>query len=161
MAWQTPIFNRTEQDVLKVVTYDNIGYKYLTDEQKAEWDSGLKGALNYTDINRIEGNIAYLFDIFGISDITVKTDWVHTDIVTLSDFQRILNNIDRLRSLFKVFETTPEIPSAPINTYQKVNDIEKILYDMYYIYENGDMAFARNDPVYKAELYSNDDIPVI
>lgn len=161
MSWQTPIFDRTEQDVLKVVTYDNIGYKYLTDEQKAEWDNGLKGALNYTDVNRIEGNIAYLFDIFGVSNITVKTDWTHTDIVTLSDFQRILDNIDRLRSLFKVFETTPVTPIVPINTYQKVNDIETILHDMYYIYENGDMAFARNDPVYKAELYSNDDIPVI
>ena len=161
MSWQTPIFDRTEQDVLKVITYDNIGYKYLTDEQKAEWDNGLKGALNYTDINRIEGNIAYLFDIFGVSNITVKTNWSYNDIVHISDFQRILNNIDSLRSLFEVFATTPATPNVPINTHQKVNDIEKILYDMRWIYENGSLAFARNDPVYKAELYSNDDIPVI
>lgn len=161
MAWQTPIFDRTEQDVLKVITYDNIGYKYLTTEQKSEWDNGLKGALNYTDLNRIEGNVSHLFNIFGVSNIIAKTDWTYTDIATLSDFQRIVDNIDSLRELFNVFDTTPITPSVPINTYKKVNDIEKILHDMYYIYENGSLAFARNDPIYKAELYSNDEIPVI
>lgn len=161
MAWQTPIFDRTDQDVLKAITYDNIGYKYLTNEQKAEWDNGLKGTLNYNDLNRIEGNIKYLFDIFGVINIDVKTNWNYTDIPTLSDFQRILSNIERLRDLYKVFEETPVTPNIPINTYQKVNDIEKIIHDMYFIYENGSLAFARNDPLYKAELYANDDIPVI
>ena len=161
MAWETPIFDRTEEDVLKVITYDNIGYKYLTQEQKAEWDNGLKGALNYVDLNRIEGNIQHLFNIYGIVGITIKTNWNYTDIVTVNNFQRILNNIDRLRNTFKVYETTPNTPNIPINTYQKVNEIEKILYDMYFIYENGSLAFARNEPVYKAELYANDDITVI
>ena len=161
MAWETPIFDRTEEDVLKVITYDNIGYKYLTQDQKEEWDNGLKGALNYTDVNRIEGNIQYLFNIYGIVGMTIKTNWNYTDIVTDSEFQRILYNIYLLKKHFKIYETTPAIPPPPINTYQKVNEIEKILYDMYFIYENGSLAFARNDPEYKAELYANDDITVI
>lgn len=161
MSWQSPVYDRTEEDVLKVITYDNIGYKYLTEEQKAEWDNGLKGAINYKDINRIESNTQYLFSIYETTGIDIKTDWTYTDIVTDSEFQRILYNIYLLKSYYKIYETTPAIPPPPINTYQKVNDMEKILYDMYFIYENGSRAFARNDAVYKAELYANDDITII
>lgn len=161
MAWQTPIFDRTDEDVLKVQTYDLIGYKYLTNEQKSEWDNGLKGALNYKDLNRIEGNIEYLEDVYGAEGLDIKTNWIYTDIPKTSDFQRILNNIEALSELYEVFDTTPNIPNIPINTYQKINDIEKILYDMYWIFENKSLAFARDDKIYGAELYANDDITVI
>lgn len=33
--------------------------------------------------------------------------------------------------------------------------------DLYWIYENGNLAFARNDERFKSELYSNDDITII
>ena len=127
MAWIQPIFDRTDEDVLKAITYDNIGYKYLAQEQKAEWDNGLKGALNYTDINRIENNIKYLANLYEIADIYSKTDWTYTDIITRGYFRKILDDIDKLRTFFKVFDDTPQTPNCPINTYQQVNDIEKIL----------------------------------
>ena len=34
------------------------GYNSLTDSEKTQWQSGLKGFLNYTDLNRIEDNSA-------------------------------------------------------------------------------------------------------
>ena len=61
----------------------------------------------------------------------------------------------------KVLKTTPKIPDLPLNFYQKINDLEKILYDLYWVYENESLAFARNDEKFKSELYSNDNITVI
>ena len=53
MSWIEPIFDRIKGDVLKVQTYDTIGFKYLSDEQKSEWMNGLKGALNFKDLGPV------------------------------------------------------------------------------------------------------------
>ena len=159
--WISPVFDRTSEDVLKVQSYETIGFKYLTDEQKAQWLSGLKGAWNYKDLNRIENDTKFLADIYGMKGINFKTDWTYTDIPNQSDIKRICDNIDKLRVYFKVAETTPKTPKLPINTHQKANDLEQILFDMFYFYENETHAFSRDHEVYKAELYSGEAVPEI
>ena len=154
MSWIKPIFNRNSNDVLKVQTYDTIGFQYLSDEQKQEWMGGLKGALNFNDLNRIENNMEFLANLYEIENMNFKTNWSCIDIPSRLDFQRIVVNL-------KVLETTPKIPDLPLNSYQKINDLEKILYDLYWVYENGSLAFARNDEKFKSELYSNDNITII
>lgn len=161
MSWSSPIFDRTSEDVLKVQTYDTIGFKYLDENQKREWMSGLKGALNYFDLNRIEGNTEFLANLYEITGLTFKTNWQMTDIPERFDFQRIIDNVDVLRTRGKVLDSTPKTPSLPLNVHTKINDIEKILYDIYWVYENESLAFARDDERFKAELYANDDISVV
>lgn len=160
--WVRPVFDRTSQDVLKVQTYENIGFKYLTNEQKEEWLNGLKGALNKNDLNRIENNTEFLAEIYGISGMTFKTNWGYTDILSRPDYERILGNIRTLTTVFETLESTPSIPELPLNTYRKINDLERILYDIYWVYENQSLAFSREDEIYRSELYSGDaDITVI
>lgn len=91
----------------------------------------------------------------------LKTDWTYTDIPNQGDIKRICDNVEKLRTYFKVGPQTPKTPEVPINTYQKVNDLGQILFDMFYFYENETHAFSRNHEVYKAELYSGDAVPEI
>ena len=53
----TFVYDRTQADVNRAKELYRIGWKDLTDAQKAEWLSGLKGCLNTADLSRIENNI--------------------------------------------------------------------------------------------------------
>ncbi|MCL2378304.1 MAG: hypothetical protein FWC77_04165 [Defluviitaleaceae bacterium] len=76
MNWITPITDRTAADITNRTA---------------------RGFLNASDINRIEGNIAWLahqlsrFNIF--ANITSVTDWNTAKVPNVSDFQRIRSNI--------------------------------------------------------------------
>lgn len=127
--WHTPITDRTDEDVEKVKEYDLIGYKNLTNEQRVEWTSELKGSLNRSDLNRIENNIGYLAEQTLIS-LPIMSRWAYEDIFDLSNANRILTNIQKLVSRFS-FRVQPQIPGAPLNSYQKINQIESLLLRMY------------------------------
>lgn len=133
MAWITPIIDRTQADVNLVLEYDNIGYNKLTPEQKAVWNAGMKGALNASDLNRIENNTKFVASILGLYNLNVKTNWQMSNVPRNSDFNRILSNLnavkDRARVRFDV--NLPETPSLPLNSFEKINDIEDILYIIY------------------------------
>ena len=83
MSFIQPITDRTILDIDKLQEYDEIGYKNLTTEQKNEWLSGMKGALNSSDLNRIESNQQYIFTLLSNQYIlTFKTNWLMTDFVS-------------------------------------------------------------------------------
>ena len=73
MSWIAPITNRTQEDVDLVIQYEKIGYDNFTTEQKVVWNAGMIGALNASDLNRIEGNIQYLANLLGVKGLIVKT----------------------------------------------------------------------------------------
>lgn len=158
MAWIRSVFDRTSEDILKVQSYAAAGYENLTPDRQSEWLAGMKGSWNFGDLNRIENNTKFLADLYGIAGMTFKTDRTYRDIADRAEIQRIIDNINKLREYFDVYESTPDTPEAPINTYKKANDLERIIYDMYYIYENQTRAFSRDDPECGAELYSGDEI---
>lgn len=130
MSWITPIIDRTQADVNLVLEYDNIGYNNLTPEQKAVWNAGMKGALNASDLNRIENNIQYLASILELYNLNIKTNWQMSDVPRNNDFNRILSNLNALKDKFhlKYDISLPETPNLPLNSYEKINDIENILY---------------------------------
>lgn len=130
MSWITPIIDRTQADVNLVLEYDNIGYNNLTPEQKAVWNAGMKGALNASDLNRIENNIQYLASILELYNLNIKTNWQMSDVPRNNDFNRILSNLNALKDKFhlKYDINLPETPNLPLNSYEKINDIENILY---------------------------------
>lgn len=129
------------------------GYNSLTDSEKTQWQSGLKGFLNYTDLNRIEANSAEVAEMVGVSLTTPKTNWTMTDIPTRQDFQRIRDNVQRIRASNYVHSDTPVTPELPLNRYEKINDIEKILFDVYDMYTRNMEAIYYID-----ELYDEDDL---
>lgn len=137
MTYREPVFDRTQSDVIKLQDFLSRGYKNLTDDEKIEWlNTNFKGALNSSDLNRIEKNMNVLSDFLGLT-IGAKT-WQETDIPINSDFTRIKNNLISIRNQAEVknliYDSTPEVPDLPFNHYQKINDIERIIYDIYVLY---------------------------
>jgi hypothetical protein len=131
MAWTQPITNRTILDIDKLQEYDEIGYKNLTNDQKAEWIIGMKGALNASDLNRIESNQQYILSLLSTQyTLTFKTDWLMTDFVEDSDENRILSNLKTLMQPFDFVEE-PQVPDKPLNYFEKINQIENIILQMY------------------------------
>lgn len=133
MSWQKPIFDRNQDDVYKVYDLNNkIRLGTATDEEKQEWASDLKGAFNKSDMERIVNNISELKNILSV-DLTVPTV---QEFPTSSWFNSVLQATEKLRSSALIHQDTPAVPSIPINIYDKVNDIEKILFDIYDIFNN-------------------------
>lgn len=128
------VYDRTQADVDRV---KELNQKYLartiTEEEKTEWSAGLKGALNISDLNRIESNTAQLASLLAVT-VQTKT-WNYNDIPRASDYLRIRNNVQAVRDAWAALSDTPETPTQPLVTYQKWNDIERILHDVNYVYE--------------------------
>lgn len=135
MPWQVPIYDRTEAGV------------------KAKAD---KCYFSAAMLNRIEGNLAYLADLFGVS-IQTKT-WVSTDFLTPSQMQRILANLKTVRDAYNTLPGTPEIPAFPATGYADVNAIEQILWSLRETWERNDNPARK---VYTGELYAGQMIGVI
>lgn len=131
MPFIKPITDRSILDIQKLQEYDEIGYKNLTTEQKNEWLSGMKGALNSSDLNRIESNQQYILNLLSNQYIlTFKTNWLMTDFVEDSDENRILMNLKTLMQPFNFNEQTV-VPEKPLNYFEKINQIESIILQMY------------------------------
>jgi len=113
------IYDRTQSDV-----------EYALSHQDSE--DFLKGAYNYTDLNRIETWCEYLatqLNSFNYSaTITTKTDWSMSDFPTKAELLRIKNNVSILKNIFQLASTIPE--NMEKMTYQKANQIEKAIHDM-------------------------------
>lgn len=135
MAWITPIYDRTSADV-----------DFARRNQGSTED--LKGALNYSDLNRIEGNVQYLAQTLRehgyTSAVTVKTDWNGTDIPTLKQLNRIRDNVVALINAYKlVLSAGMTLPDyGKMLNYNQINQLE---FDLFYIDDmvsRMDMAYA-------------------
>lgn len=132
MTWQEPVFDRTSEDVAKVLEYEGVGWHYLTLEQKQEWINRLKGALNCEDLNRIENNCRHLALSLKIEGLAFK-NWRLIDIFEFVNQQRIQGNLLKLKNMF-IFPEDPGTFPTPYNSYQKINEIEKFLFILYRSY---------------------------
>ena len=129
------ITDRTQADVDR---YAELKMKYLsgmTAEEKAEWKTTLKGAYNYTDLNRVESAVEYVADKLTEAGYVVapvvKKNWKQTDKPTLDDFKRYMKNISDIRAALATFETTPEAPTIGKKlNFQMANAMEQILTDV-------------------------------
>ena len=129
------ITDRTEQDVERWRLLHSKGYKALTEEEKAQWRSALKGAYNYTDMNRVETAVDFLASRLTELDIyvspEVKTVWTVSDHPTKADMDRYFGNVALLRSVLPMYPTTPRTPSTQKKMdYLVANDVEQILSDV-------------------------------
>lgn len=158
------VYDRTQEDVDKAIELNN---KYLngtiTKEEKEEWEKGiefwhelrwdrsLKGVLNVVDIERVEWNTSVIADLLVIDVQT--NEWHYGDIPRVTDYKRIRDNVDKLRSVWNL-KTVPKTPIQPLNTYQKWNDIEKILHDIYSTY----IGLLNNRQYCGTEMYAGESV---
>lgn len=130
------VFDRTEQDVERWRLLHSKGWAAMSDDEKAQWQTALKGAYNYVDLNRVESAVAFISNRLIEAGYFVAPDirsvWRINDHPTKADMDRYFENIAMLRSaLPAVYPTTPEAPTTQKKMdYQVANDIEHILSDV-------------------------------
>lgn len=186
----TLVFDRTQADVDRVFTLKNKiltgGLTALSDEEKAEYMAGMKGAYNYQDMNRVGQAVAYIAERMtsipdelaayraekGVADdpvyhvpynpssvvVSAKTNWAMGDIPTQSQISTYLQNLTVLRSQLTLPENTPAVP-ASLNslTFQIANDIERLLYVIYTTLVNTtNELYSKIDRTEIAFLYSGE-----
>lgn len=123
------ITDRTALDVQRVKDLAAKSWS-MTDAELTEWLSSLKGAYNYTDLNRVESAVEYVIERlkiagWNLSPVT-RTDWTVSDYPTISEMHRYLENIRLLRSALPT--GMPDVPEdADRLTYTEANTIERIL----------------------------------
>lgn len=128
------IFDRTEADKDRARYLLSKNYISLTPTEKAEYDTGLKGCLNYNDLNRIEENTSLLKGIlngYGHAVEVSTRQWVVTDFPTHSEINRIRNNINALHNGFYTLPDFREILYKSELGFEDVNTLE---WDLHCIY---------------------------
>ena len=143
------VYDRTKEDVERVQELHEKGWNNLTDEEKAEWLAGMKGCLNTSDLKRIENDVGIIAKLLGMELVTYQGNlpkWADE-----AYFTNLLYNVQQLRSAGYLHSDTPQVPAQPVNTYQKLNDIERILYDIYSVYNTNFFYYCGE------ELYCNDE----
>lgn len=89
----------------------------------------LKGCLNLVDLNRIEGNIAYLaekMESYSYSPNIHGKQWSRVDMPNQNDMERIIENIRALVSAFYSPDNPPPLPTTMVS-YADINAIEEYL----------------------------------
>ena len=140
VEWIEPVKDRNQDDIEKVKEFLNKGWAGLTEQEKMEWSSGLKGALNLSDLLRIENNIQVMSDHLKLGLTTFYKNV--PDIPDVIYFSHLLSNISAVREAYCIHADTPQTPSMPVNDYRKVNDLEQILYDVYSIFQDNFCYFC-------------------
>lgn len=131
-SWIIPVTDRTQADVDHAKELTAIGWRGMTAEQKEEYLSGLKGCMNRADLKRIENDIQILLDAMEISSTSYAGDL--PELPTENYFEQMRDNVMSIRnSRYGIHSNTPPVPELPYNTFEKINDIEKILADLYEI----------------------------
>lgn len=145
---ETLIYDRTQADLARWSALAEKGLSGMTDAELTEWLARMKGAYNATDLNRVGEALLYLADElngYGYAvTVNAKTDWTEADIPTIQQMQTYLNNVAAIRGVLDVFETTPQTPTTMNKlTFQRANDIEKILADVQAVIEQIEAGFWR------------------
>lgn len=129
------ITDRTQADVDRVRQLAQKGFGNMTADEKTEWLSGLKGAYNASDLNRVGAAVAYVawrLTGYGYAvSVDPRQDWQVTDIPTQESMTAYLADVAALRAALTVAADTPEVPEDMERlTWKEANDIEKILVDV-------------------------------
>lgn len=145
------ITSRTQADVTKLKEYIALGWENMSSAQRAEFLAPMKGAYNYSDLNRVGNAVLFLEDFlndvqsvldahrasngvapdsfwnatWGQLSLSVKTDWNMSDIPTLAQMTVYLQNVNAVTGCISI---TRNIPSSMDRlTVYGANEIEKAL----------------------------------
>lgn len=131
--WQNAIYDRTQADVDRIKELlAKVKFSNMTPAEQTEFLSDSKGALNYSDLARIKNNIELLAEVLEI-DVTIPTI---PEIPKESFYNAILSGTQAIRNASVLYASTPQVPTVPLNSFLKWNDIERVLHDTYDILMN-------------------------
>lgn len=150
------ITDRTQFDVDRVNALAKKGWANMTEAEREEWNNGLKGAYNCTDLNRVQSAVRYLQDRFASAGYFVELSdaktWTLQDTPSLDDMAEYLADVRAIRGVLALFETTPNVPDTMVGlTYIKANHIEQILLDVDRLLSNMIANF-----VYSGEIFGGE-----
>ena len=153
------ITDRSASDVLLAKNLIKKGFQNMTEDEKSYFLEGLKGAYNYSDVNRIETAIKYFVDTMlqiyeqniqlakelGVSwasiydvpynpedykNIVHKNDWNTNDVFSEADRTDFLNKIVHVLSAIIDIPADTKFPTSFDGfDYKKANIIEKSMED--------------------------------
>lgn len=151
------ITDRTQSEVDRHAELKAKGWQGMTDDEKNEWRTSLKGAYNYTDMNRVESAVEYvankLTEVGYVVLPIVKKDWNGTDKPTLDDIKRYMKNVADIRAALAVFSTTPDAPTTEKKlNYQMANAMEQILIDVDDLISRMTSAYFYSGDLYSGEV---------
>lgn len=141
------VYDRTSEDVAEVrrllAKFDPETGDGLTAAEQAKWDAGLKGAYNFTDLNRVESAVKLLAAALTSAGYPVEVtpvlkgsksedrEWQEGDIVRRPQWTTYLDNVQRLRDAYYTLAETGELPAPGDKLkYTGANTIEKVLADI-------------------------------
>lgn len=152
------ITDRTQADVDRVVTLRKKWMNgTITAEEKNEYLTGMKGAYNATDLNRVGAAMEYiagkLFDAGYGDDLKVKQDWKMSDVPSETNLRYYLDALNSLRAWFVTKTTTPDTPpDIDRLTYIEANNIEQILMDLDFLIIQMIQSYIYSGDVYVGEV---------
>lgn len=120
-------------------------------------DRGTGTYYNASDLNRVGAAVQYVAERFAAQGYAVavspKTDWLASDIPTVSELETYRQNIAALRALLAVMPTTPKTPDSMAGlTYTEANSIEQILLDLDTLLTNAALAWYQSGEIYAGEV---------
>ena len=153
------ITDRTAADVAAVIRLRDKGWDGMTDAEREQWTSGMKGAYNASDLNRVCNALNDVRDILtevgylSGREFQLKTSWTTGEIITADFFDVYIYAVETVRGALALFDTTPQTPNnvGSLN-YKEANDIEKILIDVYNIYQ----LLIQTKNIYCGEIYGGE-----
>ena len=127
------IFDRTQADVDEVTRLtEGMKNRTLTEAERKQYFSEMKGRYIYTDLNRVESKaaeVAALLTAAGYpTSISVKTNWRASDKLRRADIVRYLDNIATIRRILPEVMAPPAVPISRWLDYAAANDIERTLW---------------------------------
>ena len=157
--YSTLITDRTQADVSRV---EQIAAKIkagtASESELTEFNSAaMKGAYNYTDLNRVTTAMedlkaklnGYGYAVPGYAPVYVqgsRTAWTEEDYPNTSQMSGFLANVAAIRAVLDLLSTTPGVPSDMASlTVQEANEIEQILCDVETVILRVVYGFARSD----------------
>jgi hypothetical protein len=151
------ITDRTQADVTLVEQLAKKGWRNMSDTEKAQYRTNLKGAYNASDLNRVGEAINYIAERLAsygyVVSVSPKTDWAAKDTPTPTQMQRYLQDVTTLRNKLTVWQSTPQVPADMEDLlYGEANDIEKILVDIEEILTLMSQAWYYTGEIYTGEV---------
>lgn len=151
------ITDRTQFDVDRVNALQKRGWANLTSEERSEWENGLKGAYNSSDLNRVQSAVRYLSDRLAAVGYPLKLseakNWTAQDVPTRSDLEKYLADVRAIRGVFTLLKTTPPVPDTMVGlNHIKANNIEQILLDVDRLLSNMIANFVYSGDIFGGEL---------
>lgn len=129
------ITDRTQADFELWRMLSQIPWSQMSAAQKAIWAVPMKGAYNFTDLNRVGEAMLTLQSLFAASGysvtVTVRTNYTAGEWPTNKQMQDYIQSVKKLRAVIPLAQTTPAAPDSMDNgTVLVWNNIEQILLEV-------------------------------